>query len=250
MALTDSLISAWELDEASGNALDSHGDNTLTDTNTVGSGTGHVHGTARDFEFDNSEVFTIASEADLQIADNDAEFEAWVNLESKTANRTILSKFGVNGGGTDWEHQLYYDSGSDRFAFLATTTTPSTVVVTATTFGSPSLATWYQVRAGHDSVSNQIWIRVNNGTKNTAAFSGGINANTAQFRIGSRQFGGGDTFFDGLIGPVRYWKGRNLSDDEGTELYNAGAGLAYDDFDGAPAAGNRRRRLLICGVAA
>ncbi len=40
MALTDSLVAMWRLEESSGNRSDSQGSNTLTDTNTVGSGTG------------------------------------------------------------------------------------------------------------------------------------------------------------------------------------------------------------------
>ena len=70
MALTDSLISYWKLDEASGNATDSHGTNTLTDTNTVTSVAGKIN-TARYFTNANTEFFTLADNASLSTGDID-----------------------------------------------------------------------------------------------------------------------------------------------------------------------------------
>jgi hypothetical protein len=55
MPVIDSLIGDWEMDEASGQALDSHGSNPLTDNNTVGASGGW-----RDFESDNVESFSHA----------------------------------------------------------------------------------------------------------------------------------------------------------------------------------------------
>ena len=50
MALIDSLGGYWKMDEASGDALDSHGSNNLTDNDTVAASTdGKING-ARDFE--------------------------------------------------------------------------------------------------------------------------------------------------------------------------------------------------------
>jgi hypothetical protein len=96
VALTDSLISAYELDEASGDAVDSHGGLTLTEFSSVTTGTGHVHATARDFELDNEEYFLRADGSEHSTGDIDFTIEAWVNSESNPASlnhaRVIVSK--------------------------------------------------------------------------------------------------------------------------------------------------------------
>ncbi len=93
MALTDNLIAALELDEASGNAIDSHGANDFSDNNTVGAGTGLVHANARDFEAANDEYFSLADNTDLSLSDIDCTVEAWVNLESKDEHKSIYARW-------------------------------------------------------------------------------------------------------------------------------------------------------------
>lgn len=49
MAIIDNLVSYWKLDEASGNALDAHGSNTLIETSgAIAAAGGKING-ARDF---------------------------------------------------------------------------------------------------------------------------------------------------------------------------------------------------------
>ncbi len=230
MALTDSLISAWELNEASGDAVDSHGTNTLTETSgTIGTGTGLVYSTARDFEVGDTEYFAIADNASVSAGDIDFTFEAWVKLESKDDNMMIVSKDNETSGNR--EYNFYYGVGADRFALELFSATDSGTVLTANTGGSPSLATWYHVIAKYDAAGNSMKIRVNNGTVDSTSKSTLQASGTAEFRIGGRQYTGAPSPFDGLIGPVRYWK-KVTTDDEDTQLYNGGAGLPYADFDG------------------
>lgn len=223
MALTDSLIYSYELDEASGNALDAHASLTATDNNTVGSGTGHVNATARDFEVGNSEYFERASETALQAGDIACAWEAWVNRESGGASRTV---FGKSSGG-NLEYDLQATTG---FNFRASSSSGFGGLTTcgATTFGVPSDATWYQIIAQHDPTANQLSIRVNNGAIDTVSFTGGIYVTTDSFRIGANAFG---EYWDGLLGPIRYWK-KNLTEDEQDELWNGGAGLPYASLGG------------------
>src|SRR5678815_5281605 len=91
MALTDSLIAFWELEEASGTRVDAHGANDLSDNATVTSAAGKV-GTAADFEVGNSEFLSIVDNPDLSVADIDFTWCAWVNSESLDTTRYILSK--------------------------------------------------------------------------------------------------------------------------------------------------------------
>jgi hypothetical protein len=217
MAITDNLISYWKLDEASGNATDAHGSNTLNDTNTVGAGTGKING-ARDFEADNTEFFTIADNADLSTGDIDFTIQAWVNAESFGANRVIIGKW---GGGSQREYMLIYFTSTQRFGFQASNDGSASTTVSANNLGTPSTGTWYHIVCWHDSVNDQIGIAVNNGTPNTAAHSTGVRDGTAPFRIGDRSES--SLPWDGLI----------LSSQDRTDLYNAGNGLAYPFTTGA-----------------
>ena len=61
MALTDNLVSYWKLDESSGNAADSVGSNTLTNTNTVTYSAGKINNGA-DFERDSAQYFSNLNE--------------------------------------------------------------------------------------------------------------------------------------------------------------------------------------------
>lgn len=227
MALTDSLIYSYELDEASGNALDSHASLTLTDVNTVGSGTGLVHATARDFESGSTEYFERSSEAALQAGDIDCTWEAWMQLESLGAHRTVMGKSGASNFAYDIQFRT--DSGGLFFFRLASGSGFAGLTqLSASTFGAPSTATWYQIIAWHDSVGNTMNICVNNGTADSTSYSGGIYVDSDSFRVGNNAY---SEYWDGLLGPVRFWK-RVLTSGERTSLYNAGAGLTYAGLSG------------------
>lgn len=240
MALTDNLVSYWKMDEASGDAVDAHGSNTLADNNTVGSGTGKINN-ARDFESGSNEYFSIADNADLSTGDIDFTIQVWVNLESKGFN-PIVAKW----GGTSQEYLLWYRSDQDKFELLVTHDGSTSAFVRAATFGAPSTGTWYCVHAWHDATGNQLGIAVNAGSADTQSHSAGVVNGAEGFKIGNDGFGND---FDGLIDEVGFWK-RVLTSDERTELYNGGSGLAYSSFGGGGGGTNRRRRLLLCGVAA
>ena len=113
---TSNYKGVWHLDEASGNALDSTSNsNNLTDTNTVGTGTGKV-GTGRDFEKDNSEHFTIADNASLSIT-GDISISCWFNLETLASTASeethIVGKY---AGGDQRSYRLYIAT-NDKITF-------------------------------------------------------------------------------------------------------------------------------------
>lgn len=232
MALSDNLVAYYSLDEASGNAIDSHGSNDLTDNNTVGAGTGIVNG-GRDFEDSSSESFSIADNADLSMGDIDFTVQAWVKLESKPLiNCGIVAKWDF-GAGTR-EYDIIYRNGSFEDVFgiqvSADGTTPTNLNSTA---GSPSTGTWYCLHMWHDATNNQIGISVNAGTPDTQSYSSGVLNSTSPFTIGAVSNSGSPTsFFDGMIDEVGIWK-RVLSSAERTELYNSGNGRDYAYIAGA-----------------
>lgn len=237
MALADNLISFWSLDEASGNALDAHGSNDLTDNNTVDSATGII-GNARSFTKANSEYFSHADNADLSTGDIDFTFAGWANVSSYTGFPGILGK--DNGGSGEREYGLYTYSGRFRWYVSDNGTSESTAVE----FTGLTTATWYFFVVYHDSVNNIISISVNDGTPVTAAHSTGINDGTADFRIGDVPYN--NLYMAGQIDELGFWK-RVLTSSEITELYNSGSGRDYSYISGG-GGGNRRRRSIICGA--
>jgi len=78
-----SIVSRWKLNEASGNAVDSVGSNTLTDNNTVATLAGQFDEDARDFESLNSQAFSLLDPPSLDFATGVVTFSVWVNLESQ-----------------------------------------------------------------------------------------------------------------------------------------------------------------------
>lgn len=210
----------WRLDEVSGLRYDSAGANTLTDNNTVTQAAGKI-GNSAQFVTANSESLSIVDNADLSMGDIDFTIVGWVYLDSKTVSRDLVSKWGV---ASNSEYLLEYDQTSDRFRFVVSNDGTATTVVSATTFGSPTIATWYFLMAHHDSVGNVIGISVNDGAVNTAAHTTGVKNGTSSFVLGGRTTG--SAFHNGRLDEVGVAR-RKLTTAEVTELYAAGAGKSY-----------------------
>lgn len=211
MSLLTNLISAWELAEASGNALDSHSTNELTET----SGTIDSTGGFRDFEAADTEAFRRADNAALSTGDIDFTFSCEVNAETLVDFATIIAKWDTNS-----EYLLWFMSNRFRFGVG---TGAAQVFAVANTFGAPSTATLYRIRCWHGSVNNLVGIAVN-GVEDTVSHSGGVMDSAHAFEIGGNV--NNAIYWDGLIRRVRFWK-RLLTANEAAAL---DAGLAYANF--------------------
>lgn len=220
-----SLIAYYGMEEASSNAIDSHGSSDLTSTGTdPGSTTGKV-GNCRDFTGGH---FDHVDSAALSVGDIDFTLSIWVNLDTKTTYRMFIAKWLT--AGNQLEYLLYYDQPADRFILAVSPdgTAGAASSVSANNLGSPSTGVWYHIIAWHDSVNNLIGIEVNDGTANTTSHSTGVFNGSVGFKIGSYQ----DTTgleMDGKIDEVGFWK-RMLTVSERTDLYNSGNGRAYSYF--------------------
>jgi hypothetical protein len=218
LALTDDLISYWKLDEASGNALDAHGSNDLTDNNTVGTAAGKISN-ARDFDRASSERLTRADNASISAGDVDFTFSLWFKAESLNNFSYLLSK--RNAFFNDYE--LFYLSSSVYFECAGVTRQSSGVTVGA--------GEWHFVVFYHDSAANVIGVSIDGGAAVTTSTGGAAPSDTdGTFALGGRGHTGAD-YWDGCLDEVGFWK-RVLTSDERTQLYNGGSGLAYEDFGG------------------
>jgi hypothetical protein len=221
---TTNLIAWWSLNEASGTRNDSYGVNHLSDNNTVGAAAGK-QGNAAVFVAANTEYLSIGDNANLSMgAGARMTACAWVNLTTKTAFRSIFTKT----NGTEYGYLLRYSSTADRFVYSVTNNGSSFTFISADNFGSPALSTWHFVCAGYDGVN--IWISVNAGTRNAAAFASDIYDDVGPLTIGALA---GSQYMDGNVDEAFIYK-RSLSTDEVSWLYNSGVGRTYAEVNTPP----------------
>ena len=223
MALSDNLVAFWKLGEASGaTRVDSIGSNNLADNNTVTQVAGQL-GNAAKFVKASSQFLSIADNADLRTGDIDFTIASWVYLTDKPGGSVAMyfaSKW--IGGGDQREWELNWNEADDLFEFVVSPTgTSSSVKIQATTFGTPSVATWYFIVAWHDSVNNTLNIQVDNGPVDTLAHTTGVFGGTALFSLGQLDSSG---HLNGQLDAFGWYRGI-LTQLERTQAYNDGAGF-------------------------
>jgi hypothetical protein len=220
--LTD-LAAYWKLDETSGNRADSSGNGTiLTDTNTVLYAAGK-QGNAADFEEDNNERLTAASNSSIALSNDQAlTIACWVYRESDSGFDIGIVAKNANSDHTDEYVLSDYSAGSGKYRFKVGNGTSSTTVDSTT---APTNGAWHLVIAWHDPTADKLYISVNNETPAQATWTGGTYVGTSQLTIGGMTFNAGINY-DGLIDEVGIWK-RVLTADERTTLYNSGSGTTY-----------------------
>jgi hypothetical protein len=228
--LLTGLESYWTLDEASGTRADSHGSNDLTDTNGVGSDTGKIDDAALFVLAETTKTLSCADNASLSLgADSDFTICAWVRRdESVVFPFPIVAKtdsiFVAPGNGN--EYTLWIENNLAFYFQFAVGNGSSSATVNATSFGAVGTGTWNFVVCWHDSAANKIYIQVNNGTADEAAWSGGTQDGSNALGIGVQSPSSPGSRFGGAIDEVGFWK-RVLTSDERTELYNAGTGISH-----------------------
>lgn len=227
MALIDNLVGYWKLDEASSNADDSHGSNTLLQNGSVGTTTGKLNGARGTFGEYPGTYFYHASNSDLTVGDEDFTVAVWVKTGSSTGNQHCVGEYVFNSSGGGWT-LLTSNDNSGKMRFLAKYNSGTLDVADSTTFGSVADNNWHHVVAWHDSVNNQIGIAIDGGSANTTSYSAGVGSNSIDFEVGWNLALGSlvDARWQGYIDELGFWK-RVLTSQERTDLYNGGAGLAY-----------------------
>jgi hypothetical protein len=240
VALTDSLVAYWSLDEASGTRVDATGrGNDLTPVGTPGSAAGTV-GSAVDLSSGNS--LSRASGADVSPGNVDFTLAFWVRFDAIPGAADVLGKW---AGGGQLEYDVYLPGPFNHLQFICSTTGSDFPAVAAATFGLLSATTWYFVVAWHDAAANTLNIQVNNGAVDSAPHAGGVFQGSTALLLGGSNFGAP---MDGRLDEVALWH-RVLTSDERTALYNGGAGLAYAAVAaGATQSRKPAKRLALLGA--
>lgn len=224
MSFLTSLISYFKMDEVSGNLLDAHGSNDLTEHGTVGSTTGIINNARNSFS--GSNYFTHADNADLSAGDTDFTFSAWVYVPAGYYNRrTVLAK---DSTGNAAEYYFYHDSNTEKIVwqvYAGTGYTNGAAISSSGTFPRDVLV---HVIVWHDSVNNQIGMCFNGVDETPVSHSAGVLDGTDTFYLGSDVYA---QPFPGPIDETGMWR-RVFTSQERSDLYNGGAGLAYSSFGG------------------
>jgi hypothetical protein len=216
MALTDNLVSYWKLDESSGNAADSVGSNTGTNSN-VSYAAGKINngavGNASNslLNFGNSTSITMPGNQDFSVS-------FWFYKDNDTADGYI---FGNTSAVSPYGNfNFYTDHTAKKIVFGCYNTSGGYSAVTS---GVLSTNTWYHVVGTQSGATTSLYI--NAGTPSTTTFSGTRASTTYSVGAFSRPT---DTAadFDGSLDEIGIWS-RALSSTEVTALYNSGNGLQY-----------------------
>lgn len=208
------LVSYWNLDEVSGARADSHGTNTLTDNNTVGSATavaGAMHNVAASFVAANTEWLSVADNASLDHSTTPGfTLGFWSKLMAGT-DYVFIDK-DDNAAQREWLLNgtvFYHFDQAGGFKFVNT--------------AIPQDGTWHMTLIWWDSVDTKLHCQVDNGlVVDELDTLANLAHKTSPFRIGVAVGG----YTNGVVDEVAIWH-RALTSDERTELYNAGAGKFY-----------------------
>jgi hypothetical protein len=149
---------------------------------------------------------------------------AWVNINSGTGNKSILSK--MNSSSPNDGYQFWVSNRSLQFAICSNINTDAVYVYS--TSNAVPLSTWCHCVVTYDGSKTAAGVNLYiDGSVNNIIFTDnftGTSANSYSANIGARS--GTNNFFNGLVDEVATWN-RELTASEVTELYNSGAGLQY-----------------------
>lgn len=209
LGLLSNLILSLDLEEASGNAIDSSGNSyTFTDTNTVTQTTGATAGyNSRQFTAANSEYFTRAhSTTELTIGDNEWAMHCWYYHDGST-NRSILCKSGSTTISTTASRSFAILGNSTALSFRVGEAVAANGDSVANDAGALSTNSWHSVLCWHDPAADVIGVKVNSRSAVTAAHAGGVRDGTAAVTVGSALT---NNYCNGNIAALRVWRGSGV----------------------------------------
>jgi hypothetical protein len=239
MALTDNLIACYQFEnngnDATPNAL------TLTNNNSATFATGKV-GQATSLALASLQYWSRASEAAYQVSGSFS-LAACINFTTVLTTQAIVGKW----DGTDGvrEYALTYQAGYS-FSFAVRNSADTTNHVAQSSFGVASTATWYYVVGVYNSVGPTVNISVNGGAFTSAAGPATPRSGNIAFQVGAYVFP--DTFVNGLVDQVLFYKRALTVAGDIATLYNSGNGLSYAQMVALSGGGVSANKLSLLGV--
>lgn len=225
MALTDQLVAYYKLDSGA-LTTDTVGGFTLTNNNTVGTGTGFIGTGSADFGTTNTNKYLNVAN-DLGTDGGSISMSFWVKLQTEISTGTDC--FIIHGGATSHVNDMVgydYNGGTRRVAWnRQQQNTANNVYYHTATLGTSN---WHHLVYTYDGTTMKGYY------DGTEVVSQNLSGNGASgtgdgFGIGGSNRGGGPEWFgysSCYTDEVGVWT-RAITGAEVTSLYNSGAGLAY-----------------------
>ena len=205
------LLNFWKLDEASGNAADSVGSLTLTQSNMTYS-TGKL-GNAAIFNGSNGKLAGTYP-IDPDTLNEGMTISAWTYVTSSSYAHFVSFQENAGWGGIDLSisggnYAARFGAGSTGYVFST-----STAVLTNQ---------WVHLCITHDKGFNRYYV---NGAEVASQAALALANTGSTFALG---FDHGTTYLNGKMDEVGIWE-RALSAQEVSSMYNAGTGTLFTDF--------------------
>lgn len=253
--LLTSLVSFWEMQEASGTRYDAHGTNHLTASGTggVGQAAGKV-GWGADFESGDSDRLTVADNGTLPLSGSGHDISAfmWIKFETATHEggwSSLIQHYKQSGNNRSW---AFYNGGSGTNLAIELSTNGSASTSSATVSWTPSTATWYHVGFTYDVSAGEVKFYVDGSQQgatqtglDTSYFNSTDNLRLGNFYDDTTASGR----FDGVMDQVGLWT-KVLTSGEITDLYNGGDGMGYgiafsETIDSTPLAASTSQNYTV-----
>lgn len=226
MAYLDNLLAFYKMDESGNNDrvdseglapnLQKTGTGNLSTVTGAGSGTGNAtefpSGTVRLFRTDS--YFTLAGEITRT-------WTGWFKWDNDNGEPGILSDW-ANAGSGGVHYLLWLPNGTQKLQFRCRQDVGGDINVNSLGDVSDD-STWHFFACGHNHVTDEIFLRLDNEALQTSSFdNGGVETSgNVTLALGNRN--GGGAGLDGAIDAVGFW-GKQLSTAEMDGLYNSGDG--------------------------
>jgi len=149
--------------------------------------------------------------------------QVWIKPNAVQGNviATILSQYtGLAGTSA---HIAFILAGNIKFNGYCTDATQQSFVVAA----NPGNAAWHHLIVGYDSPNKLLFAQLDGATRVTQATTADLNSVAAAFDFGKSAEDGDEC--NTAVNEAGFWN-RVLSTTDVTNLYNAGAGLAFGSF--------------------
>ena len=217
MAIKDSLVSYYKLDESSGNALDAEGSNDLTVTGATQNDSEAIINTS--YSFDGVNDFLVDTTAS-GLPTTVGSISAWVRHDgSISQSEDSIIEMG-NGGTT---RILLRTKDADNIALFIDGTEAAIKenVITSNT--------WFHVVVTWDTVNDLFVMYIDGSDVSATTLATGNPATVDEINIGSDH--SDNQLWGGKLDEIGIWT-KILTSSEVTSLYNSGNGLAYPFLEG------------------
>lgn len=216
MALTDNIVAYWKLDESSGNASDSVGSNTLTNSNATYAAAKINNGAVIN---GGSPGLSISDTADLSIT-SDHSFSFWFKPSAQATNQihSVIAKYAAS---KSYLYRLYNPSGGQS-VIVNLSSDGSSNTQKIIDMNTLSVGTFYHIVFVYTASAGTVDVYQDNVAMTTATdLPTSVFNGTADFKIS-----GDNGTVAGTMDEVGVWK-KALSSSEVSSLYNSGSGLQY-----------------------